>query len=56
MKCMCMRRHKYNVELFCPKDFHAYSGIDVCLLFCKKRVCSVFKMLRKVNPILLRAV
>jgi len=34
-------------ELFCPKDFHAYSGVGVCLLFCRKKVCSVFKKLEK---------
>ena len=21
-----------NLELFCPKDFHNYSGVDACLL------------------------
>lgn len=44
-----------RLELFCPKDFQGYSGIRVCLEFCRKRVCSVFKMLRKVDPNLLRA-
>ena len=33
-------------ELFCPKDFHHYSGVDVCLLFCRKKVCHVFKTLQ----------
>lgn len=36
-----------KVELFCVKDFHAYVGVDVCLLFCRKKICSVFQALQK---------
>ena len=32
-----------KLELFCSKDFHHYEGVDVCLVFCRKRVCSVYK-------------
>ncbi len=48
-------RERYS-ELFCPKDFHAYSGVAVCLLFCRKKVCCVFRMLKKVNPASLQGV
>ena len=34
-----------GLELFCPKDFHHFNGVDVCLEICKKKVCSVFKSL-----------
>ena len=42
-------KSKRRFELFCPKDFHHYSGVNVCLRFCRKRVCSVFKLLREVD-------
>lgn len=41
-----MSKRERRSELFCPKDFHYYGGVDVCLLFCRKKVCSVFKKLK----------
>ena len=43
-------------ELFCPKDFHHHNGVDVCLLFCRKKVCAVLRTFKKVNPALLQGV
>ena len=43
------RWRKRNLEFSCPKDFHSYSGVAVCLAFCRKTVCSVFRNLRKSN-------
>lgn len=40
-----MRKRSYSVDLFCPAEFHHYSGYDVCLSFCRKTFCSVFRML-----------
>ena len=48
------RSRERGLELFCPKDFHGYGGVDVCLLFCCKKRCSVFKLLRKADSDLLR--
>ena len=42
-----MSERTRRLELFCPAEFHGYSGLDVCLLFCRKRICSVFKNLQK---------
>lgn len=39
------RARKRNLEFYCPKDFHNYSGVAVCLAFCRKKICSVFKNL-----------
>ena len=36
-----------RLELFCPAEFHRYCDVDVCLLICRKKVCSVFKNLQK---------
>ena len=46
-----MSKYERNRELFCVKDFHNYSDVDVCLLFCRKKRCSVFKRLEKPSPI-----
>jgi len=43
---------KRSLELFCPAEFHHISGVDVCLQFCRKKKCSVFKNLQKANPVL----
>ena len=50
---MRKRRFKRNLELYCPAEFHHISGVDVCLVFCRKNMCSVFKNLQKANPVLL---
>jgi len=38
---------EHNLELLCPKDFHGYSGVDVCLLFCRKKRCPDYRVMRK---------
>ena len=38
-------RRRHSADLFCPAEFHHYSGDDVCLSFCRKTFCSVFRML-----------
>ena len=40
------RARAYALELFCPKDFHHYEGVDVCLSFCRKKACRVLKALK----------
>ena len=40
------RARRRALELFCPKDFHRYEGVDVCLLFCRKKVCPVYNALK----------
>jgi len=49
--CYLKRVSERRSELFCPKEFHNYSGVGVCLLFCRKKVCFVFKSLEKSSPI-----
>ena len=46
-KRMYWRRR--SLELYCPAEFHHYSGVAVCLEFCRKKVCSVFKNLLRSN-------
>lgn len=40
-----MSERERRSEWFCAKDFHLYVGVDVCLVFCRKKVCHVFKAL-----------
>lgn len=42
-----MRKRWYirGLEAYCPAEFHHYSGVAVCLEFCRKKTCSVFKNL-----------
>jgi len=42
-----LRLTRNRDEYFCPKDFHHYSGVDVCLSLCRKSRCSVFQSLVK---------
>jgi len=48
---MSERWRRRSLELFCPAEFHHISGDDVCLQFCRKKKCSVFKNLQKSSPI-----
>jgi len=48
-----LSKRRYGLEWFCPAEFHHISGDDVCLRFCRKTVCSVYKNLQKANPVLL---
>lgn len=42
-----MSERERRSELFCPAEFHGYVGVDVCLVFCRKEICSVFGALQK---------
>lgn len=48
-----MRKRWYirSLEAYCPAEFHGYSGVAVCLAFCRKTVCSVFRNLRKSDSV-----